>query len=345
MLQEKIMPGLCTRNCGNCFLREDCGGCSLCERSLCRQNCKSCLALCFHRPQAAAYMRKIGGIEIHGVTNKELQLPRHIPIVPDRFKTSLKFEDIPIIGVHGGNMFSRNGEKINRSYLEKGYAGALNLDERTKAILQFYVKDRTLEGFWDKRKEIYPGLENMKFTAVIAPNFSVYEDAPRIDHLYNMKRSMTVYNEMIEVGITAVPDISWYNLQDLKRWADTIKREKIKAISFSFQVVDVKLKASGIWKSYLLGFRYLCQSIPEDVQIIIAGLVSKEKVTALYRVATGRRLHILNQSAYVQSRRGMLSETRKQNLDMDFDTLFRENITYFNRIYREEARDAEIKSQ
>lgn len=336
------MPGLCTRSCEKCNLHESCGGCSLCERTLCRQTCKCCFALCFHRPYAAAYMKKIGGVEIHAATNKTLQLPDHIPIVPDRLKIQPKLEEMPVIGVHGGNMFARNGERINRSYLEKGYANALNLDHWTKAILEFYVKDRTLEGFWDKRKEIYPGLKQMQFTAVIAPNFSVYEDTPRLDHLYNMKRSVTVYNEMMEAEIAAVPDISWYSLQDLKRWVKTINTEKLKAISFSFQVVDVRLKASSIWKSYLLGFRYLCQNISQDVQIIVAGLVSREKVAALYSAASGQKLHILNQSAYVQSRRGILSETRKQNLEMDFDALFRENIAYFNRIYMEEVHHAKI---
>ena len=108
-------------------------------------------------------------------------------------------------------MFSRNGEKINNSYTKDGYASALNIDPKTKAVLEFYVKDRTLEGFWDKRKSIYPVLKEMGFIAVIAPNYSVYEDAPRVDHMYNIKRSMIVYNELVENEIPAVPDVSWYN--------------------------------------------------------------------------------------------------------------------------------------
>ncbi|MEW9124928.1 MAG: DUF4417 domain-containing protein [Thermotaleaceae bacterium] len=335
----------CTRDCKECFLYKDCGGCSLCERSLCQEKCHNCFSLCFHRPKAAAYIKSLGGIEINAAKNGEITLPKHIPILPDRLRAQPALSEMPLVGVHGGNMFARNGEKINKSYLEKGFAGALNLHENTRGVLEFYVKDRTLEGLWDKRKEIYPKLREMNFTAVIAPNFSVYEDTPRLDHLYNMKRSVTTYNEMMEAGICAVPDISWYGFEDLRRWAEAINRENIKTISVSFQVVDVRLKASGVWKSYLLGFRYLCQNIPSDVQIIIAGLVSKEKVGSLYKACGSRKLHILNQSAYVQSRRGILSETRKANPQMDFDTLFRENISYFNRIYREEEEYAQIQSQ
>ena len=48
-------------------------------------------------------------------------------------------------------MFLRNGEKINNSYTKDGYATAQNIDPKAKAVLDFYVRDRNLEGFWDKR--------------------------------------------------------------------------------------------------------------------------------------------------------------------------------------------------
>ena len=88
----------------------------------------------------------------------------------------------------------------------------------------------------------------MKLKAVIAPNFSVYEDTPRVEHLYNIRRSIIIYNELIDYGINAIPDISWYNINDLDFWIEKLNNSECSIIAFSFQVVDVRLKASNYGK-------------------------------------------------------------------------------------------------
>jgi hypothetical protein len=207
--------------------------------------------MCFQRKGIDALLKDL---DDNIKTNTTIDLPYHIPVLPDPLKV-VPDKLTGTIAVHAGNMFSRKGEHIFKKYLEKGYQGALNIPGYTKAILEFYVRDKTLEGFWDKRQFIYPDLKKMNFKAVIAPNFSVYEDAPRIDHLYNMKRSKTVYNELLDCSINSIPDVSWYSRQDLDTWAEEITVKKIKIIAFSFQLVDVKLKTANIWRFSLLGFR------------------------------------------------------------------------------------------
>ncbi len=328
------MEGLCGAKCSKCILNKQCGGCSCCEASLCKGNCKRCYALCAKRIESIPYLNSIGGIEIQLKQNNDIELPGHIPILPDFIRQQPRYDIMPVIAIHGGNMLSRNGEKINPVYFDKGFAGALNVDSRTEGVLQFYVRDRTLEGFWDRRKSMYIDLASMNFKAIISPNYSVYEDAPRLDHLYNIKRTTIVYNEMIEAGLNAIPDISWYSKNDLDRWIEEINRNNIKIVAFSFQVVDVELKASNIWKEYLLGFRYLCQRIDPGVKMIIIGITSPRRYEAICEAAAGRTISMLNQSAFIQSRRGMISENRvTANDELTKNQIFERNIIYFNELY------------
>lgn len=327
------MEGLCGNKCSKCTLNKQCGGCSCCEAAACSNNCKRCYVLCAKRAESIPYLNSIGGPTISLNANIVVDLPGHIPVLPDRMKEMPNYDLMPVIGIHGGNMLSRNGEKINASYLNKGFADALNLDPRTEGILQFYVKDRTLEGFWDNRKDIYRDLHKLNFKAIISPNFSVYEDAPRVDHLFNIKRTTISYNELLEAGLNAIPDISWYSKNDLDQWIREINNNKLKMVAFSFQVVDVELKASNIWKEYLLGFRYLCQNIHPGVKLIIIGLTSPRRITEVFKAAEGRYISILNQSAFIQSRRGMLSENRVPNSELTKEELFDRNIIYFNNLY------------
>jgi Fe-S cluster biogenesis protein NfuA len=331
-----LMKSLCKRNCNNCIFFNRCGGCSMCEASICNGICTKCDALCPRRGSAVNYLKNILNTSGDLENSRNYDIPFHIPILPDRLQEPLDNNIAPLIGVHGGNFFSNNGEKVRRIYKEKGFRRAININDRSHGILQFYVKDRTLEGIWDKRKDIYRDIEDQGFKFIIAPNFSVYEDSPRIDHLYNIQRSRIMYNEMIEQGLGAIPDVSWYNLKDIDAWIKDISKKNIKTIAFSFQVVDVKLKASNIWKHYLAGFKYFCSQLSGKYQIIIIGAASHRRVDEIRAAAPGNiSIHVLNQSAYVQSQRGMASEGRISDLETPKNILLKKNITYFNDLYRD----------
>lgn len=329
------MSGMCGRDCSKCTLHQTCGGCSLCERPYCEEQCYSCFALCPTRPGSFSLLNSIGGPELELLSNDEIELPCFVPVLPDRLKEQLSYDHVRVVGLHAGEMFLDSGSSVAPSYLKNGYAAALNIDSKIEAVLQFYTKDRTLEGFYDHRHVIYDQLLQMKLKAVIAPNFSVYEDAPRLDHMYNMKRSVTVYSEMIERGLPAIPDVSYYDANDLKQWIREITNKGIKIISFSFQNVDVKLKASNLWKHYLLGFRILCTEIPKDVDVIIVGASSTRRIKEIISAAPGRIITVLNQAAYVQSRRGMISKDRSKAPHLSKHEILVRNIEYFSTQYYE----------
>lgn len=327
------MESICERNCSKCTFIERCGGCSVCEASVCSKNCGRCFALCHRRPGAVTYFNKVlDGPAFELKPNLDEPISYHIPIIPDPLKVQMC--NLKYVGIHAQQAFARNGEKINKSYLEKGFAGVLNINEDAKGILECYVKDRTLEGFWDKRKDIYNQLKQLKLAAAIAPNFSVYEDAPRLDHMHNIKRSVIMYNELLDSGINAIPDVSWFNVSDLDYWCKEIVNKSIPIIAFSFQVVDIQLKTSNEWCNSIPGFRYLCQNIPQNTKIIIAGLVSPLRVMDVINASQGQSVHILNQSAYVQGRRGVISSDRSKVTDLHYCDVLKINIDYFDKLYK-----------
>lgn len=326
---------LCKRDCSSCVMQLHCQGCSLCEHPFCNGDCQRCFSLCPSRPASFGYLKQLGGGKLELKQNNIEKLPEFIPVLPDHMPRRTLARKI--IGVHGGKFLTSNGENVARVYRNKGLQEALNLTEPVMGVLQFYVKDRAIEGLWDNRKEIYKQLQEFPWKAVIAPNFSVYEDAPRVDHLYNMKRSNVVYNELLEQGFPAVPDISWYNRIDLDQWAREINQNNIKTIAFSFQTVSTKSKASNTWRHYLMGYDYLIKNIPEDVAVIIAGLVSPDRLKFLRMAGSGRNsISVLNQTAYVQSRRGVLSEKQLESTgDLTKEQLFERNMKFYEKAYEE----------
>ena len=325
------MESLCGKQCSRCNFYERCGGCSLCEASICGENCMECGSICPKRGETICKVLDLSKYNAESLNeNIHIDMDGHIPILIDKLQEI--YDYTKVIAIHGEHFFSRSGEKIINNYSQNGFRKCLNVDESVDGILEFYVKDRTLEGFWKNRNAIYEELKKQGLVAVIAPNFSVYEDAPRLEHIYNIKRSIIVYNELIDNDINAIPDISWFNLRDLEFWVEIIKKSDVKLIAFSFQVVDVRLKASNAWKDYLAGFKYLCKSIRSDIGIVIAGVASVNKIKVILEAADRRKIYFLNQSAYVQSQRGMRSEGRIRDISTTKAELFKINISYYNKL-------------
>lgn len=322
---------LCKRLCSECRLYAYCQGCSLCEKAFCANDCERCFTLCPDRLSSFAHLRSVGGGLISLKENEAMNLPYMIPILPDRMSEKMHFD---VIGIHGANFFSSNGENIARKYRQCGIKETLNLSSEGDNVLEFYVRDRTLEGFWDNRKEIYKQLAEFRWKAIISPNFSVYEDAPRIDHLYNIKRSTIVYNEMLDAGLPAVPDVSWFNVIDLDQWKKELREKSIKQIAFSFQVVGTGGRAANTYVHYASGLRYLLEGIEEDVQLILAGVVSPKRLDIILD-GVANRVSILNQSAYTHSRRGRLSQTGlSAPQEMSKNQIFKRNIEFYEKEYR-----------
>ncbi|MCX0356211.1 DUF4417 domain-containing protein [Clostridium perfringens] len=327
------MISLCGRDCTNCTIKKEkmCNGCSMCDVSLCKcgEKRKICMVICPNKFGSFTLVKNTI-VKEPLIENKSLDLPIYIPVMPDKIKESFNFKaNKNIIAVHGEFFLNAAGHKITGAY-KNGFRAALNLKDDLSGILEFYIKDRTLEGFWDNRKSIYKDLKRHDFLGIIAPNFSVYEDAPRLEHIYNIQRSKRVYNEMINEGLPAIPDVSWYSKEDLNFWIREIKANNIKTIAFSFMNVDTKLKASNAWKHYLLGFKILDFKIPKDVQIIVAGISSIQRVEEILKISKDRKISFMHQAAWVNSRNGVSVKDKKQlDRTISKDTIFQNNLNFY----------------
>ncbi|HAT4356511.1 TPA: DUF4417 domain-containing protein, partial [Clostridium perfringens] len=312
-----------------------CNGCSMCDVSFCKcgEKRKRCMVVCPNKFGSFTLVKNTI-VKEPLMGNKSLDLPIYIPIMPDKIKENFNFKaNKNIIAVHGEFFLNAAGSKITGAY-NPGFKAALNLKEDLSGILEFYIKDRTLEGFWDNRKSIYKELKHQDFLGIIAPNFSVYEDAPRLEHIYNIQRSKTIYNEMISECLPAIPDISWYSKEDLNLWIKEINANNIKTIAFSFMNVDTRLKASNSWKHYLLGFKILNFKIPKDVQIIVAGISSIQRVEEILKISKDRKISFMHQAAWVNSRNGVSVKDRKQlDRTISKDTIFQNNLNFYIKEY------------
>lgn len=330
---------LCGKRCSSCIMKlnRSCNGCSMCDISFCKcceKNKKRCMVICPKKVGSFNVVRllQLNNKKVGLKANKKYNLPVYIPVMPDKLRSYFDFSKIDnIIGVHGEFLLSCNGSELSPIYKKRGFREALGIyNDEINGIAEFFIKDRALEGFWENREEIYIQIKEQKFHGVITPNFSLYEDAPRVEHLYNLQRVKTVYNEMIDSGIPAILDIGWATEEDLNYWIDEINKSDIKTIAFSFMNVDTRLKASNAWRHYLLGYKILISRIPSDINIIVAGISSIKRVAKILEISGERGISIMNQAAWVNSRNGFSVKDKKMlDKSISKDEIFQMNLDFY----------------
>ncbi|KJS69854.1 MAG: hypothetical protein JL50_00735 [Peptococcaceae bacterium BICA1-7] len=265
-------------------------------------------------------------------------LPIYLPAAGDRFKKTPDAGALPWVVVNGARFFSSTGSGLRPSALAVvgDIKRWLNTLPETRVGIHFYVQDRFLEGLWKNRACSYKYLK--QFDIVFSPNFSVYEDSPRYEHLINIRRCIRLYEEMLEFGIKAIPDVAWYQRKDLDWWADYITKNSIQVVAASTQTVGTGLHTLGSWKGYLAGIRYLAERIPGDVRIIIVGVSSPKKARVVLREigSGGRDISFMNSQAFMKARKGKTfrADGRKEFVEgIDFDAFFLLNVSEFTKCY------------
>lgn len=325
-------------NCAGCFAcGKYCSGCPGCHRlfQACGpgERCKLCPYVCPDRPGLPAFLAwRLGNtLELEPVrTQKGVEFPEHLPLVATRL-----FEEPP---ADLSSWYALNAAKVSAEFWRSGgVRETYGFPPGSKVALSLYAPDRSLEKFWLRRGERYRTIKE-EFDAVFAPNFSVYEDSPRMEHLISMRRSNAVAAEMAKYGIPVVPDISWYNKEDLDRWISCVEKSEISAAAFSFQTVGRSNKSSAAWQSYLAGLRYFHQRVPEEMRIVLVGVNSLTRMAEVFRIVGERKVTFLDTLSFYTARKGgvLKAAGHERAKGVSRDGAFFESV----RIFRERLRKA-----
>lgn len=139
---------------------------------------------------------------------------------------------------------------------------------------------------------------------------------------------------MLQEGLPAILDVVWATNEELEFWLKEINRSNIKTIAFSFMNVDTRLKASNAWRYYLLGYKILISRIPKNIEIIIAGISSVERIREIKIISGNRKISIMHQAAWVNSRKGFSSKAKKQlERTIGKDEIFQMNLEFYSKEY------------
>ncbi len=97
-------------------------------------------------------------------------------------------------------------------------------------------QDAPIERYWHLRREGAADALSKLNVTVIAPNYSVFLDDPRTQHLYNRRRSLMCAEELGARGVRVIPYLHGITGSDYAFWADFLREhEEITTMAKEFQ--------------------------------------------------------------------------------------------------------------
>jgi hypothetical protein len=159
------------------------------------------------------------------------------------------------------------------------------------AVLVGYGQDPLVEAFWARRAELdlVARLAEQRWDLVLAPNFSMYTNQPRAEHLLNFRRNLLIAAELAAAGVPAVPNIYWFRKEDLDRYLAWVADVGLPALAVNLQT----FRTEEDWATMAMpGLTYLSMGLPEHTKVVLTGGTRPNRLADIGRLFGGRWWYI-----------------------------------------------------
>lgn len=232
--------------CSACAFRSLCGGlrvdatiydcdsfCRCIDRTKCDNVCPNNI------DYYVARLQEVNGFNLSGIPRSPkllmLEFPKSVPLIYHGAKRNAPLE-FPVAALSLYQLVDRRTGRIKFKTRED-LASYFGLATSTEIILSGTETDPSLERWWalSRRGQVIDDLASLGIMMLTAPNFSLFDDVPRTDNLYNMKRIALTCLEFLEHGVPAALHINGRTELDYERWGDFLEEhEELDFLAFEF---------------------------------------------------------------------------------------------------------------
>lgn len=243
---DRVNPDILMDGCGDCQsceAKQVCEGCNLCALANCsKTTCSECSVRCWAHKHLKPWFQDINSLDLN--THKchktfSEDLPLYIPQIQNNaFGCSYPAY---IINIHR----LLNHRTSHWCYRKKGIKYHFHIPQTAKLLLSFCSADHLLEPIWTRSDNWVNGesfwdglaayLHPLGIDASFSVEFSCFADAPRMDHLINIKRNIISAHEISLRNIPIILDATIRTDKDLDRMLEWSNKFNVAWYVLNFQ--------------------------------------------------------------------------------------------------------------
>jgi hypothetical protein len=278
------------------------------------------------------YLAAVDGPEFDRVVARPLAVPElPLYVAQVRMRRALRGElHQPVYAITAGQVVGRRSRPLSAAAVRR----CVGLAENQRLILLLFGKDAFLEHLWNNAKTFLPELASAGFDLIAAPSYSAWEPRPRPEHMYAMKRSLLVFEQLQKLGANAIPRLTWTVPHDARRMAEWIERNPC-VTHVSLDLTTYRGQAGFDEQRELLStFDRLTGS---RLAYLVNGPSTLDRILDLYATVSVDRVHIITNS------RAIARDSAPGTSFADKETTEREIVQAARRVARAANRKVQLE--
>lgn len=223
------------------------------------------------------YLRTAERIPPQPSWHNRLSLPGFIPVLETGMPSTVELDPSRLYGVYLRSIINPDAtfKYRNAQTLRDG----LHLPHAARLALFLTAGDPLIESAWyfSVIRDIWQRIAALDFEFVTSATFSVYDDDPRSDQIFNQDRNFRTYDIFCRLGVPCIPflffnassDLDYRNIIGWLRTHSDVKKVAILAHSFRHRTAFRRL---------LTQTRSIAQDVERTLQFVFVGAAKIDKI-------------------------------------------------------------------
>jgi hypothetical protein len=291
--------------CDACPELQLCGGSETgCAWAWCSQRCAGCGVRCPRRADLPAWRTATHSLALDDLVaplGEPPNLPAVLPVLDlEELRDWRVARYWPAWAVSLTEAHSQRTGAAWRAWLSGAAAGEARAAGAQVLVLTGVASDQLLAAAWPLLSR---GRSAAGFDLVVAPAWSIYDDDPRMEHLFAIRQSIQT-----AVALSArqpvVPTLHWYRSHDLDRQLSWARASRARAVAIDCSTLPGRLR----WLEVRAAMAYVRAALP-GIQLHVQGPASRDRLQDLARLGA-TTIYTRRPAALARARRVLDADLR-----------------------------------
>jgi hypothetical protein len=211
--------------------------------------------------------------------HSEINLPAFIPQICTGLGALPKLKGDPLFAVSLSTILGEEGKVKYRSAQSLRHALGLQPDARLALIGT--TNDYTIEKLWTNSgaSDAWNRIANLGFEFSTSVSYSVWDEHPRFDQIFNQEKNFATHGILLEKGIISIPFLFFYDekdYQEILSWLRNHKDVRKVAILAQFKRADAN------FEEVVVDMHRLEKDLSRSLQFLVVGPSTASRIRRLF---------------------------------------------------------------